>query len=95
MRETLVKQNYLEVETPMMHPIPGGATAYMMQEVIDKQGGFNWLDAPARCLSAPPHRPAYSSDGDYFSKPNVENVVDTVYEMMREVDPTSFPAIYF
>jgi pyruvate/2-oxoglutarate/acetoin dehydrogenase E1 component/TPP-dependent pyruvate/acetoin dehydrogenase alpha subunit len=75
--------------------MPGGATAYMMQEVIDKQGGFNWLDAPARCLSAPPHRPAYSSDGDYFSKPNVENVVDTVYEMMREVDPTSFPAIYF
>jgi pyruvate/2-oxoglutarate/acetoin dehydrogenase E1 component len=75
--------------------MPGGATAYMMQEVIDKQGGFNWLDAPARCLSAPPHRPAYSSDGDYFCKPNVENVVDTVYEMMREVDPTSFPAIYF
>jgi pyruvate/2-oxoglutarate/acetoin dehydrogenase E1 component/TPP-dependent pyruvate/acetoin dehydrogenase alpha subunit len=75
--------------------MPGGTTAYMMQEVIDKQGGFTWLDTPAKCLSARPHRPAYSSDGDYFSKPNVENVVDSVYEMMREADPTTFPAIYF
>ena len=75
--------------------MPGGTSAYMMQEVIDKQGGFNWLDTPARCLSAPAHRPAYSSDGDYFSKPNIENVVDMVYEIMREVDPSSFPAIYF
>ena len=75
--------------------MPGGTTAYMMQEVIDKQGGFTWLEVPARCLAAMPHRPAYSSDGDYFSKPNTENVVDTVYEMIREVDPESFPAIYF
>lgn len=75
--------------------MPGGASAYMMQEVLDKQGAFSWLDSPARCLAARPHRPAYSSDGDYFSKPNVENVVDTVYEMMRESDPSSFPAIYF
>lgn len=75
--------------------MPGGTTAYMMQEVIDKQGGFTWLDTPAKCLAARPHRPAYSSDGDYFSKPNVENVVDTVYEMMREADPSTFPAIYF
>ncbi len=75
--------------------MPGGASAYMMQEVLDKQGAFTWLDSPARCLAARPHRPAYSSDGDYFSKPNVENVVDTVYEMMRETDPSSFPAIYF
>lgn len=75
--------------------MPGGTTAYMMQEVLDKQGAFAWLDTPARCLAAPPHRPAYSSDGDYFSKPNVENVVDTIYEMMRESDPGLFPAIYF
>jgi pyruvate/2-oxoglutarate/acetoin dehydrogenase E1 component len=75
--------------------MPGGTSAYMMQEVLDKQGAFSWLDSPARCMAAMPHRPAYSSDGDYFSKPNVENVVDTVYEMMREVDPSSYPAIYF
>ena len=75
--------------------MPGGASAYMMQEVLDKQGAFDWLDSPAACLAAAPHRPAYSSDGDYFSKPNVENVVDKVYEIMRETDPTTFPAIYF
>lgn len=75
--------------------MPGGASAYMMQEVLDKQGAFEWLDSPAACLAAAPHRPAYSSDGDYFSKPNVENVVDKVYEILRESDPTTFPAIYF
>ena len=75
--------------------MPGGASAYMMQEVLDKQGAFSWLDSPAECLAAAPHRPAYSSDGDYFSKPNVENVVDKVYEIMRESDPTTYPAIYF
>lgn len=75
--------------------MPGGASAYMMQEVLDKQGAFEWLDSPAVCIAAAPHRPAYSSDGDYFSKPNVENVVDKVYEILRESDPTTFPAIYF
>lgn len=75
--------------------MPGGASAYMMQEVLDKQGAFEWLDSPATCIAAAPHRPAYSSDGDYFSKPNVENVVDKVYEILRESDPTTFPAIYF
>lgn len=75
--------------------MPGGASAYMMQEVLDKQGAFSWLDSPAECIAAAPHRPAYSSDGDYFSKPNVENVVDKVYEIMRESDPTTYPAIYF
>lgn len=75
--------------------MPGGASAYMMQEVLDNQGGFAWLDSAPACLAAAPHRPAYSSDGDYFSKPNVENVVDKVYEILRESDPTAFPAIYF
>ncbi len=75
--------------------MPGGASAYMMQEVLDKQGAFEWLDSPATCIASAPHRPAYSSDGDYFSKPNVENVVDKVYEILRESDPTTFPAIYF
>ncbi len=75
--------------------MPGGASAFMMQEVLDNQGAFEWLDSPAACLAAAPHRPAYSSDGDYFSKPNVENVVDKVYEILRESDPTTFPAIYF
>lgn len=64
--------------------VPGGSTAYMMQQVMEVQGGYRWLDVSPRCLSAKPHRPAYGSDGDYFSKPNAEDIVDTVMDMMRE-----------
>jgi pyruvate/2-oxoglutarate/acetoin dehydrogenase E1 component len=70
---------------------PGGITAYMMQEVVERQGAFELLDAPPRTLSAMPHRPAYGSDGDYFSKPNREQIVETVYRMMAESDPGRFP----
>ena len=73
--------------------VPGGGTAYMMQEVLERQGGYQWLDAPPRTLSAKPHRPAYGSDGDYFSKPNREQIVEIVYEMMRESAPDKFPPI--
>ncbi len=71
--------------------VPGGATAYMLQAVIEKQGGYFYLDSPARTLSAKAHRPAYGSDGDYWSKPNAETVFDAVYEMMNEVDPLEYP----
>ncbi|MEO8354673.1 MAG: thiamine pyrophosphate-dependent enzyme [Chloroflexota bacterium] len=73
--------------------VPGGASAYMMQEVIEKQGGYYHLDSPARTLSGTAHRPAYGSDGDYWSKPSAETVFDTVYEMMNEVDPGQYPVI--
>jgi len=73
--------------------VPGGTSAYMMQEVIEKQSGYFHLDSPARTLSGKAHRPAYGSDGDYWSKPNAETVFDAVYEMMNEVDPGSFPKI--
>ena len=62
--------------------VPGGATAYMMREVLEKQDGYYFLDGKPRCLSAKEHRPAYGSDGDYFSKPNVADVVEMVLEMM-------------
>ncbi|GAB1470560.1 alpha-ketoacid dehydrogenase subunit alpha/beta [Chloroflexota bacterium] len=71
--------------------VPGGATAYMLQQVIEKQGGYFHLDSPAKTLSATAHRPAYGSDGDYWSKPNAETVFDSVYEMMHEVDPAAYP----
>ncbi|MCC7116890.1 MAG: hypothetical protein IT310_00065 [Anaerolineales bacterium] len=71
--------------------MPGGTTAYMMQEVIEKQGGYFHLDSPAKTLSAKAHRPAYGSDGDYWSKPSAETVFDAVYEMMNEVDPSRYP----
>lgn len=73
--------------------VPGGTTAYMMQEVIEKQGGYYHLDSEPRTLSGKAHRPAYGSDGDYWSKPNAETVFDTVYELMHEVDPARYPEI--
>ncbi|MCW3467761.1 alpha-ketoacid dehydrogenase subunit alpha/beta [Chitinophaga nivalis] len=64
--------------------VPGGATAYMFQQVMEKQGGYRWLDVAPRTLSAQAHRPAYGTDGDYFSKPNPEDVVSVVMNMMEE-----------
>jgi pyruvate/2-oxoglutarate/acetoin dehydrogenase E1 component len=64
--------------------VPGGATSYMFAEVMDNQGGYKWLDASPRILCAQPHRPAYGSDGDYFSKPNMDDIVILVQEMMAE-----------
>ncbi|MNS72353.1 2-oxoisovalerate dehydrogenase subunit beta [compost metagenome] len=74
--------------------MPGGATAFMLQKVVEEQKGFRYLDSEPRTLTAREHRPAYGSDGDYFSKPNIEDVVETVYEMMSEVDPVRFPNIF-
>ncbi|NUM45917.1 MAG: transketolase, partial [Anaerolineales bacterium] len=74
--------------------VPGGTTAYMMQEVMEKQGGFAWLDGEPRTLSAQPHRPAYGSDGNYWSKPNAEEVFEVIYAMMHESDPASFPMFF-
>jgi pyruvate/2-oxoglutarate/acetoin dehydrogenase E1 component len=71
--------------------MPGGATAYMLQEVLEKQNGYFWLDSPPRTLAARPHRPAYGSDGDYWSKPNAEQVFDAAYAIMHEVDPARYP----
>jgi pyruvate/2-oxoglutarate/acetoin dehydrogenase E1 component len=73
--------------------VPGGTTAYMMQEVIEKQGGYYHLDSEPRTLSGKAHRPAYGSDGDYWSKPNSETIFDAVYELMNEVDPNQYPVI--
>ena len=73
--------------------VPGGTSAYIMQEVIEKQGGYYHLDSEPRTLSGTAHRPAYGSDGDYWSKPNAETVFDTVYGMMNEVNPGRYPLI--
>jgi transketolase len=72
--------------------VPGGASAYMLQKVLDEQKAFQWLDSAPRTLSAKDHRPAYGSDGDYFSKPNTEDVIEVVYEMMSEVNPDQYPS---
>jgi pyruvate/2-oxoglutarate/acetoin dehydrogenase E1 component/TPP-dependent pyruvate/acetoin dehydrogenase alpha subunit len=64
--------------------VPGGASAYMYQQVIEIQGGYRWLDVAARTISSKDHRPAYASDGDYFSKPNTEDIISVISEMMAE-----------
>jgi pyruvate/2-oxoglutarate/acetoin dehydrogenase E1 component/TPP-dependent pyruvate/acetoin dehydrogenase alpha subunit len=74
--------------------VEGGASAFMMQQVLEKQNAYRYLDAAPLTIHAQDHRPAYASDGDYFSKPNAEQIFDKIYEMMREADPQRFPAIY-
>jgi pyruvate/2-oxoglutarate/acetoin dehydrogenase E1 component/TPP-dependent pyruvate/acetoin dehydrogenase alpha subunit len=74
--------------------VPGGGTAYMLQEVIEKQGGYRWLDSQPRTHCGEPHRPPYGSDGDYFSNPNAETIFETVYDMMHEVNPGKYPVFY-
>jgi 2-oxoisovalerate dehydrogenase E1 component len=74
--------------------VPGGATAFMMQQVIEGQGAYYYLDAEPKTISANEHRPAYSSDGDYFSNPSAEDVFETVYAMMHETDPEKYLKLY-
>jgi pyruvate/2-oxoglutarate/acetoin dehydrogenase E1 component/TPP-dependent pyruvate/acetoin dehydrogenase alpha subunit len=74
--------------------VPGGTTAYMLQQVIERQGGYAWLDSEPRTLPGKEHRPAYGSDGDYWSKPNRETIFETVYELMHEARPARFPVFY-
>jgi len=70
--------------------VPGGTTAYMLQEVLEKHGGWQYLDSPPKTLAAKEHRPAYTTDGDYFSKPNAEDIFDAVYTMMKEAEPEKY-----
>ena len=74
--------------------VPGGATAFMMREVLEIQNAYKYLDSAPKTLTAKEHRPAYASDGDYFSKPNVEEIFDSVYEIMLESNPNKFSSIY-
>lgn len=73
--------------------VPGGASAFMLQQVLEHQDIFKYLDSEPQTLAAKDHRTPYSSDGDYFSKPSVEDVIEKVYKLMQEVDPKKYPAI--
>jgi len=70
--------------------VPGGASAFIMQRVLEAQGGWWHLDAAPRTLAASPNRPAYGPDGDYFTKPNRESIVSAVYDVVRERQPWRF-----
>jgi pyruvate/2-oxoglutarate/acetoin dehydrogenase E1 component len=74
--------------------VPGGATAFMMQQVLDEHGGYQWLDSPPRAVAAKPHRPAYGSDGDYWSKPSREDVFRAVFGLMHDANPAMYPLFY-
>ena len=89
--ESLKKTNRLLI---VDEDVPGGATAYMLDKIVNEQGGYYHLDAEPVTLSAKAHRPAYSSDGDYFSKPSIEDIFDSAYAIMHEANPSAFPKIY-
>ena len=74
--------------------VPGGASAYILQQIVENQNGYNHLDSKPHTLTAKAHRPAYGTDGDYFSKPSIEDIFEKVYAMMNEVNPSKYPNLY-
>ncbi|SCX92915.1 alpha-ketoacid dehydrogenase subunit alpha/beta [Flavobacterium caeni] len=74
--------------------VPGGASAYILQQVVEEQGAYAYLDSKPQTLTAKAHRPAYGTDGDYFSKPSAEDIYEKVYAMMHEVDPNKYPSLF-
>ncbi len=74
--------------------VPGGATAYMMYKVLEEQGGFNYLDTAPRSLTAREHRPAYTSDGDYYSNPNSDDLFELSYSMLHDAEPGKYPKMF-
>ncbi|WP_426094505.1 alpha-ketoacid dehydrogenase subunit alpha/beta [Flavobacterium sp. DSR2-3-3] len=74
--------------------VPGGASAYILQQIIEQQDAYHHLDSKPQTLTAKAHRPAYGTDGDYFSKPSIEDIFEKVYEMMNEVNPSKYPSLY-
>lgn len=86
--ESLKKTNRLVV---IDEDVEGGATAYMLQQILEKQGGFRYLDSQPLSIASKNHRPAYASDGDYFSKPSVDDMVEKIYQLFHEINPHQFP----
>lgn len=74
--------------------VPGGASAYILQEIVEVQNGYQHLDSAPQTLASKPHRPAYGTDGDYFSKPSVEDIFEKVYAIMHEANPTKYSSLY-
>ena len=74
--------------------VPGGASAFILQQIIDEQNGYQYLDSQPQTLTSKAHRPAYGTDGDYFSKPSIEDVFEKVYAIMHEAKPDKFPSLY-
>lgn len=89
--ESVKKTNRLMV---LDEDVPGGASAFILQQVLEEQNGYLYLDSKPTTLTAKAHRPAYSTDGDYFSKPSVDDIFEAVYSIMNEAEPAQYPALY-
>lgn len=89
--ESVKKTNRLVV---LDEDVPGGASAYILQKIMEEQGGYKYLDSAPVTIASKEHRPAYGSDGDYFSKPNPDDVFDIIYKLMSEANPERYPDIY-
>lgn len=89
--ESVKKTNRLVV---LDEDVPGGASAYILQKIVEEQGAYRYLDAEPLTIASKEHRPAYGSDGDYFSKPNPDDVFDVIYKLMHESNPVHYPRIY-
>ena len=70
--------------------LPGGASSYILQKILQEKGGFEYLDSSPITLTAKNHRPAYGTDGDYFSKPSIDDIVEKAYKIMNEYDPNKY-----
>ncbi len=89
--KSLTKTNRLLI---IDEDVPGGASAYILQQIIDEQKGYMVLDSQPETLAAKAHRPSYGTDGDYFSKPSAEDIFEKVYAIMHEANPIQFPSLY-
>lgn len=89
--ESLKKTNRLVV---IDEDVPGSASAFILQQILEEQNGYFHLDSKPMTITAKPHRPAYATDGDYFSKPSVDDIVEKVYDLMREAKPNEFPELF-
>ncbi|QNM85936.1 transketolase [Polaribacter pectinis] len=89
--KSLAKTNKLLV---IDEDVPGGASAYILQEILEKQNGYEYLDSKPATLTAKAHRPAYGTDGDYFSKPSAEDIFEKIYDIMHEFNPTKYRSLY-
>jgi len=90
-KDSLAKTNRLLI---VDEDVQSGATGFMLDKILVEQNGYNHLDSAPMTLSAKDHRPAYGSDGDYFSKPSIDDIVEKVYAIMNEADPANYPSIY-
>ena len=89
--ESVKKTNRLLV---VDEDVPGGASAFILQQIVEAQNAYKYLDCEPRTLTARDHRPAYGSDGDFFSKPGTVDIYDMAYAMMHDAHPEKYPAIY-